>query len=57
METVAFFYILLGLIIIGAAHIGKYGSTYIERVPVVLRMSSLKRWITNILNQSKNLNR
>lgn len=53
METVALFYIILGLTIIGVAHIGKYGDTYVERVPVVLRMNSLKRWINKIINQVK----
>lgn len=51
METVALFYIILGLTIIGIAHIGRYGNTYIERVPVVLRMSALKRWINKALNK------
>lgn len=53
MEKLALFYIILGLTIIGSAHIGKYGTSYLERVPVVLRMSPLKRWISKILNQVK----
>lgn len=51
METLALFYLFLGLTIISVAHIGKYGNTYIERVPVILRMSTLKRWVKRILNQ------
>ena len=53
MEIVAFLYIILGLTVISVAHISKYGNKYVERVPVILRMNSIKRWIQGVLDQEK----
>lgn len=51
MELVALAYILLGITVCSVAHLSVYGDTYQERVPVIFRLSSLKRWIKSVINK------
>ncbi|WP_370089956.1 hypothetical protein [Ekhidna sp.] len=51
MELIAIAYILLGITVCSIAHLSSYGDTYKERVPVIFRLSSLKRWIKSVINK------
>ncbi|MEQ8905021.1 hypothetical protein [Ekhidna sp.] len=53
MELIALAYILLGIVVCTIAHLSTYRDTYEERVPVIFRLSALKRWVKSILNQVK----
>ncbi|SNT17049.1 hypothetical protein SAMN05421640_2634 [Ekhidna lutea] len=53
MELIALAYIILGITVCTIAHLSAYGETYAERVPVIFRLNSLKRWLKSILNLVK----
>ncbi len=45
METLAIIYILAGSTTIGIMHLRKYREEYREKLPVIFRLHSLKRWL------------
>lgn len=52
-EIIGLIYILIGIAVLSMAHIRSYGDTYEERVPVIFRLATLKRWIQSLIEQVK----
>lgn len=47
MEALAIIYILIGSATIGIMHYKRFGEEYKEKLPVIFRMDSLRRWLVN----------
>ncbi|MEP1035249.1 hypothetical protein [Ekhidna sp.] len=52
-EIVGLIYILMGIAVCCMAHIKSYGDAYEEHVPVIFRLTILKRWIQSLIEQVK----